>query len=97
VSPLHSCDGGGMDYDTAIRQVSNLPNFPGATTSGRQAVTDDACWNDGRSRSRSDALAQGAIHQTWNTPGGIKVATIKCCPCCIRGGTGATGQHCTIN
>jgi hypothetical protein len=96
LTPLKSCEGG-MTFDAAKAQVSALPGFQGAVTSGRQPVLDDDCWTDGRARSRTDALAQGAHHQTWNTPSGDKVATIKCCPCCVRGGTGATGQHCTVN
>jgi hypothetical protein len=94
--PIHSCDGG-MTSEQAIAQVSSLPDFAGSQTSGLQPVLDDDCWTDGRGRPRADALAQGATHQTWNRPDGTKVATIKCCPCCVRGGSGTIGEHCTIN
>lgn len=94
--PIHSCEDG-MTSKQAIDQVSSRPDFAGSQTSGLQPVLDDACWTDGRVRSRADALAQGATHQTWNRPDGTKVATIKCCPCCVRGGSGDIGEHCTIN
>jgi hypothetical protein len=96
ISPFLSCDGG-MTFDQAYQIVSQLPGFPRARSSGREPVRDGACWADGRPRSRDEALATGATHQTWNLPNGDKLATIKCCPCCIRGGAGATGMHCTIN
>ena len=95
-SLFHPCDGG-LTFDQAYQIVSRLPGFPSARSSGREPVRDGACWVDGRPRTRDLALADGATHQTWNLPNGDKLATIKCCRCCIRGGTGAIGMHCTIN
>jgi hypothetical protein len=95
-SPFHPCDGV-MTFNEASEIVKGLPGFKDAKTSGREPVRDGACWVDGVPRSREQALAVGATHQTWNLPNGDKLATIKCCPCCMRGGTGAVLQHCTIN
>jgi hypothetical protein len=95
LSPFHRC-AGGMTFDEALDVVTRMPDYPTAHSSGREAVRDGACWVDGRPRTREEALAVGATHQTWNLPDGRKLATIKCCPCCIPE-TGAIGMHCTIN
>jgi len=95
ISDFHSCEDDDLTKAEAEKVVSLLPGFPGRL-SGQQAVTDGACWRDGLPRPREVARAQRATHETWNELNGDKIATIKCCPCCIWGGTGVTDVRCRV-
>ena len=91
--PIFSCGELIRTYEEA---AAELARPRGSTMRGRQTVLNGDCFTDNVPRGREDPLGAMTVHETWYTPSGERVGTIKCCPCCVRDGTGTVRQHCSV-